>query len=214
MSPTAIPFSLRSHAMVTPAMFTAALLTRYGRNPPLPLSPHDPMSDEMIAIFPPGAFTEDSSALDTRTTPTTFTSKARDIAATSRLAPKVCCATCSSHVCPGAAPRPPALFTSTSTRTDRSARYARSESQPASVHTSTPVTTPPLTPTASSSGEELRQAAYTTSPLAVSCRQSSRPMPELQPVITTWAMTRVKMWLREKTRDHSGPVQPRVSTGG
>ena len=33
----------------------------------------------MIAIFPPGAFTEDSRALDTRTTPTTFTSNARDI---------------------------------------------------------------------------------------------------------------------------------------
>ena len=176
--------------MVTLAMFTAALSrdiegTRCCRCPCT--SP----GDEMIAIFPPGAFTEDSSALDTRTTPTTFTSNARDIAPTSRLAPKVCCATCSSHVCPGAAPRPPALFTSTSTRTDRSARYARSVSQPASVHTSTPVTTPPLTPTASSSGEELRQAAYTTSPLAVSCRQSSRPMPELQPVITTWAIVRV-----------------------
>ena len=37
----------------------------------------------------------------------------------------------------------------------------------------------------------MRQAAYTTSPLAVSCRQSSRPMPELQPVITTWAIVRV-----------------------
>ena len=74
-----------------------------------------------------------SSVLVTLTTPTTLSSNARDSAVTSRLDPNFCCSTCSSHVWPGAAPSPPALFTSTSTRTELASRCARRISQPASV---------------------------------------------------------------------------------
>ena len=190
-----MPLALRSLAIVTPAWLTADLEHLYAIKPPLPLSLMLPMSEVMMAILDPSRMCG-TTALATRTGPTTFTSNASLRVSRSRPS-KVCASVCSSQVCPGFEPIAPALFTRTSTVTPSSA--ARRTSAHASSVTSTPGTIF-ATPTASSSGFERRHVAYTASPRATSCLHSSSPMPELAPVTKTVGMRNARRGRRDRAR--------------